>query len=66
MTRRKLTPKQRVLRKYPNAWSFHWKGAWTVYDGTSHDTPPFAGQEILGEAVSANIAWKLADMRIHL
>lgn len=56
MTRRKLTPKQRVLRKYPNACATRdVKGHWAVYN-----------QEILGHAISAVIAWKLADMRISL
>lgn len=62
----RLTPKQRVLRKYPNAWAHSWKDCWAIYDGTSNDTPPFAGQEILGSARSVVVAWKLAAMRIAL
>lgn len=66
--RKRLTPKQRVLRKFPNAWAHYYaaKNFWAVFDGTSNNTPPFKGQEILGDARSAKVAWKLADMRIHL
>lgn len=65
--RRSLTPKQRVLRKFPNAWATRdTKGHWAVFDGTSSTEPPFPGQEILGHAVSAVSAWKLAAMRIAL
>lgn len=58
---RRLTPKQRVLRKYPNAWSHSWRGCWAVYDGNASE-----GQQILGEAISPVNAWKLAAMRIAL
>ena len=62
----RLTPKQRVLRKFPNAWSHKSKGAWAVFDGTSSTEPPFKGQEILGHAISSKVAWDLAAMRIAL
>ena len=67
LQRKRLTPKQRVLRKYQDAWAHRdVKGHWAVFDGTCHDTPPFKGQEILGHAISATVAWKLAAMRIAL
>lgn len=62
----KLTPKQRVRKKYPHAWAHSWKDVWSIYDGTSHSEPPFRGQEILAEARSVTAAWKLAAMRISL
>ena len=67
MAKKKLTPKQLVLRKFPNAWtSRDTKGHWAVFDGTCSAEPPFPGQEILGHAVSVTVAWKLAAMRIAL
>lgn len=59
--RKKLTPKQRVMRKYPKAdcWKARDTGRWIVTKGA-----PL--HQRLGVAVCARVAWKLADMRIHL
>ena len=59
--RRKLTPKQRVLRKYRNAVCLRAVNGWNVWHRI--DT---TGAPIGISAKSAAVAWKIADMRIHL
>lgn len=57
--RGKLTPKQRVLKLYPEAFAHSWADRWAIYSTG-------IGGEVLGQAVSVVKAWKLAAMRIAL
>jgi len=54
-----MTPKQRVLKKYPKAVSCLFADGWYVYTKG-------AGGDVIGQARSVVIAWKLAAMRIYL
>lgn len=67
MAKRKLTPKQRVLRKYPKAKAIR-KGGFTnapndpfAYVSTKH-TPH--GGKLIGKGTSAGLAWADAARRL--
>jgi len=54
-----MTPKQRVLKKYPEAFSHSFADCWCIYTKA-------VGGDVIGEAISVVRAWKLAAMRIAL
>jgi hypothetical protein len=56
---KKLTPKQRVLKKYPHAYLWRWQSV-TFY-GVEIDTP---SQRTLGQGTSPAQAWREAAMSI--
>lgn len=61
MAKKKLTPKQRVLKKYPEAVCLRdGRGRWDVWHRIDSAGWP------LGTARAASNAWKLAAMRIAL
>lgn len=61
--RARPTPKQRVLRKYPEAVCLRAaRGGWEVW----HRIDTAMDLSIGYGAKSAAVAWKIADMRIHL
>ena len=65
MKRKKITPKERVLKRFPKAIAKQWAtqagvAYWNIEQDIRFDRPPLA------TAKSAAVAWRLAYMRIRL
>ena len=57
-TKRKRTPKERVLARYPLAESYEWRGpAWTIYANDGMGTS-------LGDGKTPALAWADAARRL--
>lgn len=60
----KLTPKQRVLKKYPEAHAYHWRDGWVIYASRNG---PLQGICICASALylgTAAAAWADAAKRL--
>lgn len=53
-----MTPKAKVLKKFPRAYSFRWKDGWSIY------TPFHGGNQGIGSGATAAKAWADAGKRL--
>ena len=54
-----MTPKQRVLKKYPRAYSYEWRDSWCIYR-------PYSGGNLdLGDGKTAALAWADAAKKLR-
>lgn len=58
--RSRLTPKHRVLKRWPDAYAYHWAGpqGWVIYCGEAANL-----NLVLGAGSTAALAW--ADAKIN-